>query len=485
MTLPLRHQFVLTTANDPLVFPNHFRQWSLVGFRLATEPSLPVVSLLSGQGEVLGYIVGWAMLQDKLLTQAITLPVACASDLAKANSPLETWLYQLAGRWLAFIVTEDTQRVYMDPLASQSLVYAPASKRLAATPGLMEAKLAPLFSAEQLINDDCWYPAGCTAYKGVQRLLANHYLDLQSFAAKRHWPLEDTALPVCLNWQQRLPTIATLMQQQFTACSEAMPVRIGLTAGVDSRVMLACSQGVQNKVDFWTRADRSFASYQDIKTATQLAKKFNLQHQVFQFQPKFALSEDEITQFLSCTGYAIGGSPLKSSKLIDSVGLCFAFSGVGGAIAKGYYLDKVAENTKQPELTLTPETLLSLCGLPYKEPLIAALAHYIKCLPNLPIEQLLALFYQENRVSAYSAINRYGFQSGIVFISPFSHRDIIELMLCIPIAEQRKGAFHQQLIHLAWPELAAVPANSALDFIDRCILFYHRAIRRLKRAFAA
>lgn len=469
MSSLFRHQFYIATKEDSLTCKTHFRTYYLGAYCVAVTPDLPVIKLLSADTTVSGYILGWSMRDGQLLEKDMQLPVEAESSAEE----LESWLYTLSGRWIAIICLADIQRVYMDTLASHSLVYHPELRRLASTPGLIDAKLQPLFTATQLIERDYWYPAGCTAYQGVSRLLANHYLDLATFESIRHWPLSNSNLEVAGNWVDNIPVLATLMRQQFGACATRMPVRIGLTAGLESRVMLACSKDIQPAPLYWTRSDKSASKYQDIKTASVLAHRFALQHVTLPFTSEFNCDDADIEQFLLNTGYCVGGSPLKSHKLIDSAGPCFAFSGIGGEVARDFY------NAAKVGSALSARNLLQLTGLPELPQLVVAIERYLDNLPKLEPQQQLALFYLENRVSAFGAVHRYAYQSGIVLLSPFSHRAIVHCMLTVPLAAQIDAQFHKALIKACWPALLALPFNEPLDLKDKLHLLYQRVNRRL------
>lgn len=451
----LKHQFCIYPATEDRPMLNKFSRIQFAGFTIASEQSLPVVKIFCSEGSIVGVFLGWPIEGSELLQTDIS----CRLNYLEVAERIEHWLYSLAGRWLAIISVPGLQAVYLDALALQSTVYHCTSKTIASTGGLINAKLMPVYTDKELINDDLWYPAGTTAHLGVRRLLANHRLNLQSFTTERHWPV--SAERTDLNWQQKLTEVARLMRQQFTAVSLVKPAYVGLTAGMDSRAMMACCRGQLEHIQFWTREDRSAASFQDIKTAAELASRFKLSHRQISNTKEFDLSAEEIQQFFVSTGWVIGGSPLKSSKLVDSIGDVFAFSGLGGAIGKAYYVDKL-----KPPTAISAESLLSLSELPHKTEFLSAMKDYVKGLPELPVPQILALFYLENRVGAYSAVNRYGFQSGIVFLSPFSHRRIIEIMMSIPVESQKLGAFHQKLVETCWPELLQVPINQPLNLLN-------------------
>lgn len=469
MTVTLRHQFCISTQEDTVAVPSHFSVSFFAGYRIATCPSLPVTKLLNTEGQCIGLVLGWASQGKQLLSDRTLFGVDPDADW----ETLEDLLYCMGGRWLALISLGSTQRVYLDSLASHSAVYCKSSKRLASTPALLKSELAPLLSNADLTDKDYWYPAGLTAHRGVSRVLANHCVELNTYDCLRHWPRPDSDLTVSDKWRRDVDSLANLIQQQFAAYAAKMPIRIGLTAGLESRVMLACSRKSSPAPLFWTRSDKTVGAYQDVKTSSLLARQFSLQHEVLPFKEKFKCSDTDIRQFLADTGYCVGGSPLRSYKLIDSAGECFAFTGIGGEIARAYYYEN-----KQPK-DLSAHALLVLAQLPLLTQFIEATERYLKTLPNLEVHQQLALFYLENRVSAFGSVHRYAYQSGIVFMSPFSHRSIVSSMLTLPLQDQIDAQFHKALIKHSWPEVSSVPFNAPLDIKDKFYSLYERVIRRL------
>ena len=469
MTALFRHQFCIFRSDDQLALPPHFVVSSLAGYQIATCPRLPVSRLVTRDGVNAGFVLGWAVKGTMLLKSKEVLNIDSTTNWRQ----LENELYNLAGRWLAFVTLGKSQRVYLDPLASHSTVYSQELRRVASTPYLLGAKLNPLLSELELIEQDHWYPAGLTAYKGVSRVLANHCIDLANFCHLRHWPRLDSDIVVEDTWRSQIQQIRVLIQQQLVAYSANMPLRIGLTAGLESRAMLACSRGVTPVPLCWTRCDKSSASYQDVKTATFLATSFSLQHIVLPFKKEFQCTNSDIAQFLINTGYCVGGSPLRSHKLIDSAGECFALTGIGGEIARAYYeSSSVAGN-------LSGTSLLAQTGLPRLEPFSQATDDYLQNMPKLEQQQQLALFYLENRVTAFGAVHRYAYQSGLVLLSPFSHRTIVSCMLKLPVSAQLDAQFHKALIEASWPELLLIPFNTPLNIQDKLYIFYQKVKKHI------
>src|SRR5215470_12067320 len=83
------------------------------------------------------------------------------------------------------------------------------------------------------------YPLGLTPRRGVERVLPNHYLDLKQWALVRRWPKGD--LPFDRDPSEAVRTVAATASRTIDGIAAAYSVQSPITAGRDSRLMLACS----------------------------------------------------------------------------------------------------------------------------------------------------------------------------------------------------------------------------------------------------
>jgi hypothetical protein len=159
-------------------------------FRLETHPSLPVVPIRAG-GRSIGVFLGYPIAPQ----QQYLPPVAWVPHELDLNSPpaLDEWLYAWRGRWVAIVHGPNLgTRLYLDAIGSLSCVYSSTQGFCASSP-----LLYPCERDEELIRtygmpeSGRFYPAGLTPFKGVTRLLPNHYLDLDRMTTYRHWPLHN------------------------------------------------------------------------------------------------------------------------------------------------------------------------------------------------------------------------------------------------------------------------------------------------------
>jgi len=88
-----------------------------------------------------------------------------------------------------------------------------------------------------------YYPFGLTPYRHVRRVLPNHYLDLEGWKAVRHWPGK-AELTVDYDTDRAVKEIVSIIKNNLQAISKRYRIHMGLTAGRDTRLLLACSRPI-------------------------------------------------------------------------------------------------------------------------------------------------------------------------------------------------------------------------------------------------
>lgn len=136
-------------------------------------------------------------------------------------------------------------------------MYAPIEKCAGATaPTILdeehyEARFNKSLFEALGVNRDGWFPADLTAHNGLFRLLPNHYLDL-SIWTKSHFSLGATVRQD-LTPDEIVGQMIDVIKSQMVAlaASDKVPA-IALTAGYETRVLLACARPFLDKVKFVT-----------------------------------------------------------------------------------------------------------------------------------------------------------------------------------------------------------------------------------------
>src|SRR5262249_25580810 len=86
-----------------------------------------------------------------------------------------------------------------------------------------------------------WWPAPLSGFTGVRRLLPNHSLSISSGEIRRYWP--KTPLPT-ITVEQCAADVSPMLSNELKAAALRQPLAITVTAGLDTRVVLAASKDV-------------------------------------------------------------------------------------------------------------------------------------------------------------------------------------------------------------------------------------------------
>src|SRR5690606_4644016 len=139
---------------------------------------------------------------------------------------------------------------------------------------------------------------------GVQRLIANHYLDLDNWVCVRHWPSEPIVREA--DPGRSIDMIVDETRAVIETVSKAGPTHLALTAGYDTRLLLACSKNLLGNVGFVT-VDVIDGDL-DITRARELAERFGLRHKLL---PYVEASPEQMEIWQRKVSHCITGSNLK------------------------------------------------------------------------------------------------------------------------------------------------------------------------------
>ena len=201
-----------------------------------------IVSLVDQSGRSIGWLIGHAFqTPDGLLKGTATVP--CTVSSASFPTAAERWLFDLAGRFAVAIVA-GISRFYVDAAASLGAVYSTKAAVVASTTGLIprrgDTTRHELVALLDIPNKDNWFPFGLTPRADIDRLMASHYLDLELWQPKRCWscpspgPADDVP--------ELVERIARRAETTIQLAAAWSPLSINLTAGRDSRMLLACAR---------------------------------------------------------------------------------------------------------------------------------------------------------------------------------------------------------------------------------------------------
>lgn len=510
----LFRQWVLT--RDAAVVPSEWGSRTFKGWHLSAHPDAHVCDLLASDGALIGWVIEpIAYLSGSggsVPTSSLTLAVSEQSTPAE----IERALYGrdehgrsngdgLHGSWVAIVFGEDDNtpfsRVYLSP--RHSVVYSPTHRIVATThnlvPGLRRNE--SLSRAVDPLATNYHYPFGLTAFQGLRRLLPNHYLDLDTFEAVRHWPLDTWEFVA--DGREEAAAIVEHSRQLLGVLSETYSTfRVFLSAGRDSRAVLALLRPLiedgRADVTLSTSVGRDLESRIDGQIARRLADIAGLPHQTHYQRKKHKVDPAAVRRAFVRVGEARGGGRLAAPQKRQSPpaeSFC-ALGGIGGEISRGFYWPGHRPSAAE----VTAEFLVKRTTGPANRPVSTVAPEVVDAaevwLNRLPAcirasaPDTLDLAYIEQRLGTWEAPQRYLFpsrkDSQSCSTAPMATTFNIETMLRLPEDYRAAGVLQRDMVAYGWPELLEFPFNEPVGLlrVERKLRYigyrFRRGIRKLK-----
>ncbi|MEQ8970040.1 MAG: hypothetical protein RIE73_06540 [Coleofasciculus sp. C1-SOL-03] len=461
-------QFVLT--QHPQFIPEKWYVQEKDAWLLATHPSLPITHVYGVNNHHIGWIIGYSITPSgDFCPSQLCFPV----DLQEPNQEkiIETNLYEIGGRFAAIFLTDSFSRFYLDPAGLLATVYSLNIPLVASTPSLIDGDGhnwdEEIIKILRMPNSGLWYPSGLTPKKNVARLLPNHFLDLSHWKSVRHWPKSPKDL-VEEKKEGLVKTIFHRLRHNITSVANHHPSYMSITAGRDSRMLLASILEDRGKILFVTFS----GDYIDADIVKLLVNKIKLKH-IF-IKHKY-VNNDQREDWFYRTGYC--SSTSGSIGYLQDLNEKRAFlNGIGGEVGRCFYWRKFDKTKKQ----INAKELLARCHIPADEKILKKMQDWLSEVANFNIYTILDLMYIEQRLGCWAAPEQYGGDHcSISMLSPFSNRKIFESMLRLPIEYRWKQQLTFDICQMADSELVSLPFNDftgSLKYPKRIIHFFTNTV---------
>jgi hypothetical protein len=469
-------QFVLSAGENrapPGWVSDRIGDWCL-----GRHPALPAMRLSGGDGRTQGWMLGYPIsVAGTLLSDGDVVPVS-AQALA-SDDALEAFIYGFGGRFAA-IVVDPHPRCYLDPCGSLSAVYCAHQRMVASTLSLIPYDAhtrdrVELAFAIGIPYTEGMYPLDMTPRYRVERILPNHYLDLCTWRTVRHWPTGPLATAASVD--EAVADIATLVKRNIGALIAATPTYLKLTAGWDSRMLLACARAWARSLEFFTAEIGDEGAATDCDTARRIAKRFGLRHRVL---PREQARDEDLEEWMFRIGYSTserrGWQAVTMYKRLP--GGHAVLAGNAGEVARAYYWS--AADTEAT--AITPERLVAHCECPLEEEPLARARAWLESVPTANALDTLDLFMIEQDMGGWASVIQYAECDPGFAIFPLCHREIVERMLSLPASYRRSGRLPHDIIAREWPALLEWPINRPIG-ATRLLFKMKKAIRKATLAW--
>jgi hypothetical protein len=480
-------QFILGSVGTRV--PEGWASERIGDWVLGRHPSLPEIRLLGDDDRIVGWFLGYPIDgKGKLWNGRETIRIPGVED--STASRIEEFVYSFGGRFLVALVGVRQPRLYLDPCGSLSVVYCAHQEVVVSTPNLIPydeqtRDRTDLIREMGIPEKNAMYPLELTPRNNVVRLVPNHFLDLSQWQSVRHWPKQAMASEGSVD--DAVTAIAAITKRNIAAVVSRTPTYLRMTAGNDSRMLLACAKDVADRLELFTVPVQDDGAKIDLAIARKIARRFGLRHFVSKFEmPK----QEDLDEYMFRIGYGTG-EPYgwQAATMFKQANPAYAQldGGICGLERGKYYDISDTESTK-----VTPERLLKCCNAPSSELTLSPLKRWLDTVPSTDPFHILDLFCLEQRIGGWQGMLPYaeardpGFQ-----LLPVCHREIITRMLTLPTEYRRLGFLSCRVAHVGpaplmkeiiereWPELLEFPINKPIGLLRMSL-----AVRRYRSKLA-
>jgi hypothetical protein len=217
-------------------------------------------------------------------------------------------------------------------------------------------------------------------------------------------------------------------------------------------MLLACAREHIRRIRFFTIAVPGPIGRLDVQVARRIARRFKLDHVVL---PVTAPTEAQVRQWLFRTGHCLAGpwKLLSAYQGLDSHRAVLL--GVAGELGRGFHW----RDGDDANSAIAAADLLARRKTPKTPQTLQRAGQWLEELPVRNALAIWGLHYHEQLDGCWASPQLYGLQEQGLFMYPFSHRRIVELMLSLPAEYRRQMRLEDDLIGRAWPELLELPFN--------------------------
>jgi hypothetical protein len=443
-------QFVLSRRRE--LVPEGWRARSHAGWVLGYSRPLTCTEVRTGD-RLIGWLLGHAVDESGAMLGEASR-VSLSSD---SPGDFRAWSDGLTGRFIAIHFESAGPMLYQDIYGMLAGVFSREESIAASTGLLIPLTPGTQFSRGRVMDADlpyrsAMYPLGITAREGVERLLPNHVLDLAARELRRVWPLEGfehDGSP-----EETAAETALVVTRAMAGVRAVHPLQIPLTAGLDSRLLLACARELPDGTMYFTADLGDENGWIDVIAARQLAQRFGLNHQVF---PWRTARRADLAEWAIRTGAETGEE--RGWRATRTLGMQApgraSMTGFVGELARAYWWKGFT-----PASRVTPEFLMGKCRMPTRPEYLARIRSWLAGLPPLSNVAVADVLYLEQRGACWAGIVEYGELGGSeARLAPLCQAKLVRQFLRLPHEYRERNGIHMDVIRARWPELLDFPFN--------------------------
>lgn len=454
-----RNQFILGPC-----FIDEFTSWGKTKVRnsicVTTHPGLNVYQVSHENTSIT--LIGYILDPDNSGASDSDIINGLIGEVSDLDRFLER-IGKFGGRWILIIDDGKHIRLFHDAVGLRQVFYTDADHTsdlwCASQPGMIAERLKlgmdpsaiDFISSFKRSDKEYWWPGDSCPYKEIRHLPPNHYLNLDTGSRCRYWPnrpLEELPL------EEAIGKTAETLQGLMESIANRYDVAVSLTAGWDSRLVLAASRGIHEGVSYVTVRQAGMPpTHADLTVPALLVSQLGLKHDVVEVPS--AMNGEFLSVFQK-------NAPFPHEKWGPDAQALMSYNSQGRVVVTGSASEVVRLFYGQmPKGQITPQSLSSLT---MGGDLFAtrSFEKWLKGTTDIFNYNLLDLFYWEQRCGNWLAMCQLEFDVAWKDIfTPFNCRELLVNMLAVEEAYRKPPTyeFYKQVMVQLWPEVLNAPIN--------------------------
>jgi hypothetical protein len=388
-------------------------------------------------------------------------------SLAKGTSDITTLISltkPLAGRWAIIFQDRAGTYVFTDPFGFRSVFYHRdgCDSWCGSQPEIIRAncklqrntdeKLLQFLMDPAFGRSESSWVGNQTVYRDCLHLLPNHYLDVSRSEQVRFFPvgplsnLEESAV---------IEASRTVLEGIFAGIAGRRKALMALTAGWDSRLLLAASRNVSSEMQYYVDRKGTLPGHHpDVRIPRQLAKRLGISFLTYD-------SADDVPGWFSS---ALSANVTGARMLPKTRSICaLLISGEKRIVIKGdggeVFRNDWDDCSFDPQTATTRYLVREFSKVVHPFVLQEA-DRWRQRLPELDDRvNVTVLFLWEQRLGNWGAQYQAEQDIAVDTLHPFNCRLLIETMLSAPRRMRTPPGYplYRQLLQTMWPEVLSSP----------------------------
>jgi len=392
---------------------------------------------------------------------------------------------RMCGRFIMIIKMNNDFRIFNDTTGMRQIFYYMDNLNhlwCASQPSIIADHLK-LSADREIYNDlfrlsffskttEYWYPGNSTIFKDIYHLTPNHYIDLHNHQIVRYWPKR--TLPF-IPFDKCLKKSRFLLENLLEAACNRFHIAMGLSAGYDSRIVLAASKKVRNKIFYFTHtSEDSDSKMEDVSIPAELLPNLGLQHHIIKIPNKMECHFEILFRKNVATA--------RTCKGLNTYGLFKHFRNDENEVvlASGNISEIAKRNARRlprvPNFLINGFILSSVADMQGSRFANKKFKEWYTSIKDILQYGLnvFDLFYWEQRMANWAAMTFSEMDIAFENFSPFNCRELVENMIGLPLKyrSQPDYIFHTELIRTMWPETLQMAINPAKNSLQKTINYF-------------